>query len=134
MARRLALLLLALGTVLPAAWRRVRPLPEPARTCAPEGRGREPRHWVGCSADPGRPRGLSGAERLRFGLPIDLDDASAEDLAVVPGLSARLAAEVVSDRARRGPFASVDDLERVRGIGPARLARARPFLRVRQGP
>lgn len=133
MPRRLALVLLALSVMLPAAWRRLRPLPPPARTCQPEGRGVEPRHWVGCGADPGRRRELSGAERLRFGLPVDLDDARAEDLAVVPGLNARLAAEIVSDRARRGPFVSVEDLERVRGIGPARLARARPFLRVRPG-
>jgi len=134
MARRLALLFLALAVVLPAGWRRLRPIPAPARACEPEGRGVEPRSWVGCRADPGRRRGLSGAERLRFGLPVDLDDARAEDLAPVPGLSAALAAEIVSDRARRGPFASVDDLERVRGIGPARLARARPFLRVSPRP
>lgn len=134
MARRLALLLLALAVVLPAAWRRLRPLPAPARICEPEGRGVEPRHWVGCRADPGAPRALSGNERLRFGLPVDLDDARAEDLAAVPGLSRGLAAEIVSDRARRGPFASVEDLERVRGIGPARMARARPFLRVRPKP
>ncbi len=134
MARRLALLTLALAVMLPSVWRRLRPLPAPVRSCEPEGRGVEPRHWVGCRADPGSPRALSGAERLRFGRPVDLEDARAEDLAVVPGLSARLAAEIVADRARRGPFASVEDLERVRGIGPVRLARARPFLRVRPRP
>lgn len=87
-----------------------------------------PRGWIGCASDPGPSRPLAGRERLLVGLPVDVNAASAEDLADVPGLSARLAAEVIADRARRGPFAAVDDLIRVRGIGPARLAQARPFL------
>lgn len=62
------------------------------------------------------------------GLPVDVNRASPEDLASVPGLGARLAVEVVAERARHGPYASPDDLIRVRGIGPARLARARAFL------
>ncbi len=64
------------------------------------------------------------------GVPIALEDATPEDLAVVPGLSARLAIEVVRDRTLRGPFESVDELIRVRGIGRSRLDRARPFLSV----
>lgn len=64
------------------------------------------------------------------GVPIPLKDATPEDLAVIPGLSPRLAVEIVRDRATRGPFRSVDDLVRVRGIGPARLDRVRPFVSV----
>ncbi|BDG07703.1 ComEA family DNA-binding protein [Anaeromyxobacter paludicola] len=130
MARRLALLLLALLTLAPAAARRVLFHPGRGRECAPEGRGAPPRGWVGCATDPGPRRGLSGREARLAGAPIDLDRATAEDLAGVPGLSARLAAAVVADREERGPFRSVDDLARVRGIGPARLARARPWLRA----
>jgi competence protein ComEA len=61
---------------------------------------------------------------------VDLNAATAADLAAVPGLGPALAAEVVADRAARGPFPSVDALRRVRGIGPARLARARAWLEV----
>jgi competence protein ComEA len=127
-ARRLALVLACALTLVPSAWRVVAARPQPAPACAPEGRGVPPRHWIGCAGDPGPPRDLTGQERVLLGLPVDLDRASAEDLAAVPGLSARLGAEIVADRARRGRFASPDDLIRVRGIGPARLARARPFL------
>jgi competence protein ComEA len=67
-------------------------------------------------------------ERLAFGLPLSLNDASAEDLAEVPGLTARLAREVVADRERAGRFPSVDSLLRVHGVGPRRLARARAHL------
>lgn len=102
--------------------------PAQRRPCAPGGRGTIPRQWVGCADDPGAPRPLSGAERLVAGLPLDLNAASAEDLAVVPGLSPRLAEEVVRDRTARGPWTDVDGLLRVRGIGPVRLERARPYL------
>jgi competence protein ComEA len=85
---------------------------------------------VGCRADPGPPRELSGAELLLFGRPVDLNKAAAVDLEPVPGLSARLASEIVADRERRGPFETVEQLLRVKGIGPARLAKARPHLAV----
>ncbi len=69
-----------------------------------------------------------------MGLPLDPNRAAAAELALVPGLSERLAAALVADRAARGPFASVDDVARVKGIGPIRLARARPWLEIASGP
>jgi competence protein ComEA len=41
-----------------------------------------------------------------------------------------LAARIVADRERNGPFRRVDDLERVSGIGPTLLARLRPLVTV----
>jgi competence protein ComEA len=73
-----------------------------------------------------------GRERVLFGLAVDLNTATAEDLAAVPGITPRLAATIVADRAGRGPFQGVEDLERVRGIGPKRLDRARAHLVARQ--
>lgn len=130
MPRRLASILVALLALAPAVARHLASQPRPARACVPEGRGVPPRHWIGCAADPGPPRELTGRERLLLGLPIDLNQASAEDLASVPGLSPKLAAAVVADRQRDGPFPDVDALLRVRGIGPARLAKARGALAV----
>ena len=123
--------LLALLAALAAAPVRVL-LETPAvrAPCAPSGRGAFPRHWVGCAADPGPARPLASDERLALGLPVDPNRASARDLAFVPGLSRRLAAEVVADRERNGPFPDVESLLRVRGIGPKKLAQARPALVV----
>jgi len=126
--RRLALLILLAAVVAPAAWRSA-PDAEPP-TCRREGRGEPPRRWLGCAADEGAPRDLSGDERLLLGLPLDPNRASARELGFLPGLSAGLAAEVVLEREQGGAFRSLDDLLRVRGIGPRRLARARPFLTV----
>jgi competence protein ComEA len=61
---------------------------------------------------------------------VDLDRASVEDLEAVPGIGPGLAAEVVRDREEHGPFGRPDALRRVRGIGPVRMERARPWIRV----
>jgi competence protein ComEA len=126
--RRVALLLLCLAALAPALARHFQLRPVAPRTCAPEGRGEPPRGWVGCATDGGARRDLSGPERLALGLPVDLNRASAEDLELVPGLSRKLAEAVVARRAARGPYADVEGLLRVKGIGPGRLAKARPHL------
>jgi competence protein ComEA len=102
--------------------------PPSPRACAPEGRGTPPRHWLGCAADPGPGRALADDERLVLGLPLDPNRASARALAFVPGLSSHLAEEIVADREANGPYADLADLERVKGIGPKRLAKAGPHL------
>ena len=132
MLRRLALAVVCLATLSPALLRALASAPASVATCSPAGKGEPPRHWIGCAGDPGPRRDLTGTECLMAGVAIDLNGATPEDLAVVPGLSARLAIEVVRDRAIGGAFRSVDDLVRVRGIGPGRLARARPFLAIRR--
>jgi competence protein ComEA len=100
------------------------------RTCEPEGRGVPPGHWIACRGDPGRPRPLTGLELVLLGRPLDLNQATAEDLAAVPGIGPGLAADVVREREERGPFQSADALRRVRGIGPVRMERARPWVHV----
>ena len=117
-------------TLLPSLWRAFRPFPYRERACRPEGRGEPPRHWVGCREDPGPGRDLDGRERVLLGLTLDPNRASAEDLAAVPGLTPALAAAIVADREARGPFEQVEALRRVRGVGPARLGRARAHLEV----
>jgi competence protein ComEA len=106
----------------------------PPAPCLREGRGLPPRHWLGCAADPGPPRDLTAAERLALGLPVDPNTAGERELAFVPGLTPLLARELVAWRRAHGPFRAVDDLRSVKGIGPARLARARPHLAVPPAP
>ena len=130
MAGRLALVVLLVSVLAAPRLRAFLEDPGPARSCAPEGRGSAPRHWLGCAADPGPPRALLGDEQLVLGVPLDPNTAGARELAYVPGLSRRLAEEVVIDRERNGRYVRVEDLLRVRGIGPKRLATASPHLRV----
>jgi len=128
---RIALALLVAASLVPAVLRARAPRGEAERSCEPEGRGAPPRGWLGCAADPGPRRPLTDTERLLLGRPLDPNRAGAEALAFVPGIGPRLAGAVVDDREARGPFTGVEDLVRVKGIGPKRLERARPWLEVR---
>ena len=46
----------------------------------------------------------------------------------LPGVGPATAAAIVAERERNGPFASVDELDRVRGIGPAKLEALRGLV------
>lgn len=60
------------------------------------------------------PRGVS---------PVDLNQADATTLERLPGIGPVLAAAIVAEREAHGPFASIEDLERVKGIGPRKTER-----------
>lgn len=75
-------------------------------------------------------------ERERRGRPfaegetIDPNVAEAAELDRLPGVGPSRALRIVREREESGPFASVEDLARVSGIGPASVERLRPYLRV----
>ncbi|HLT40881.1 MAG TPA: helix-hairpin-helix domain-containing protein, partial [Enhygromyxa sp.] len=58
--------------------------------------------------------------------PVDLNTASIDELASLPGIGPVIAERIVAGR----PYPSVDALLDVKGIGPARLAALRPRARV----
>ncbi|HWS45733.1 MAG TPA: ComEA family DNA-binding protein, partial [Acidimicrobiia bacterium] len=62
--------------------------------------------------------------------PIDLNTATAEQLDALPGIGPATAAAIVHDRQSHGPFRSVDDLARVRGIGKAKVDQLRDLVSV----
>jgi competence protein ComEA len=62
--------------------------------------------------------------------PIDLNTANAQQLDALPGIGPATATAIVNDRDAHGPFHSVDDLGRVRGIGKAKLEQLRELVRV----
>ncbi|HEX5097513.1 MAG TPA: ComEA family DNA-binding protein [Acidimicrobiia bacterium] len=61
--------------------------------------------------------------------PIDVNTATEAQLETLPGIGPSLAAAIVAER-EKGPFKSVDDLGRVRGIGDARLDQLRELVTV----
>ncbi|MBA4191714.1 MAG: hypothetical protein C0467_27355 [Planctomycetaceae bacterium] len=61
---------------------------------------------------------------------LDLNKADRAELEQVPGLGPKLATEIADDRLKRGAFRSVEELRRVKGIGPATFDKVRAFLRV----
>ncbi len=71
---------------------------------------------------------------LAEGETIDPNLASAEELDRLPGVGAAKALRIVQEREENGLFAGVEDLERVRGLGPGSVERLRPHLRVSAAP
>lgn len=63
---------------------------------------------------------------------LDLNTATAEQLETLPGIGEVKAAAILAVRAERGGFRSVEELESVRGIGPALLGKLR--ARITVGP
>jgi competence ComEA-like helix-hairpin-helix protein len=66
--------------------------------------------------------------RLDDPRPLDLNLASAAELARLPGVGPSLAGRIVADRERAGPFASADALRRVLGVGPRKFAAIRALV------
>lgn len=61
---------------------------------------------------------------------ININTASEIDLETLPGVGPVTAAAIIDYRTQNGPFAAVDDLIDVSGIGPATLEQIRPFATV----
>ena len=65
------------------------------------------------------------------GAKVSLNTAEAVDLEQLPGIGATKALAIVEDRRRNGRYRSVEELTRVRGIGPATIERLRGLVTVR---
>ena len=62
---------------------------------------------------------------------VDINSAGPEELDRLTGIGPALAARIIEDRRRNGPYRRVDDLERVSGIGPRTVEKLRHQAHVR---
>jgi len=62
--------------------------------------------------------------------PVNLNSATADELDGLPGVGPATAAAIIAHRDEQGPFAAVDDLADVRGIGSAKLEALRGLVTV----
>ncbi|MFZ9869998.1 MAG: ComEA family DNA-binding protein [Candidatus Kapaibacteriota bacterium] len=60
---------------------------------------------------------------------ISVNSSSLRAWEQLPGIGPSTARAILAEQ-RVGPFQSIDDLQRVRGIGPKKLERLRPYLTV----
>lgn len=78
-----------------------------------------PQRWAAESAaDPG------ASVETRF----DLNSATVAQLQALPTIGPKRAEAIIADREANGPFRSIEDLDRVRGIGPKTVERIRRYL------
>lgn len=74
------------------------------------------------------------ADRLLAGQRMDLNAADEEALMLIPGVGPATAKRIVEDRAKRGDYERVEQIERVKGIGPKKRAVIQRFVEVAGGP
>ena len=79
---------------------------------------------------PGPAGPVSGTVKPKAGEVLDLNTATVEQLDALPGVGPVTAGAIVVWRQANGKFTSVDQLADVDGIGPARLEKLRPLVRV----
>jgi competence ComEA-like helix-hairpin-helix protein len=66
--------------------------------------------------------------------PIDLNVATAKELAELPGVGKVTANSIIQFRQKAGPFRRVEDLLAVRGISTRKLQQIKPYVLVKTAP
>ena len=94
---------------------RLHPTPTPPATSGPSFSVRAP-----VSRNTGRSSENMGVTQKK----LDVNIATAEELDALPGIGSILAGRIAAAR----PFKSADDLRRVKGIGPKKYEKIRPFF------
>lgn len=59
--------------------------------------------------------------------PININTATAAEFDALPGIGPVLALRILEYRKAHGPFKRVEDLDQVKGIGPAKLAKMKDY-------
>jgi len=63
---------------------------------------------------------------------VNINTASATEIATLPGVGAKMAARIIEYRQKNGPFKKVEELMNVRGIGERNFLKLKPQLAVGQ--
>jgi len=87
-------------------------------------------YWAKLSGWGRRPVEIERLEARRYDFRLDVNDSTWVEWAQLEGVGEVLARRIIADRRARGPFASVDDVQRVNGIGEKKLAVLREWLYV----
>jgi competence protein ComEA len=83
-------------------------------------------HWAG--GDREQLIDIDKALPLQARFLVDINQATAAELMQLPNIGRTLAERILDERKNNGPFASLEDLDRVHGIGPLTMDRIEPYL------
>lgn len=73
-------------------------------------------------------------ETLPVSQLVNINTATQAELELLPRIGPATAQAIIAYREQNGPFRSVDDLQKVPGIGPATLAELKPLITVDDTP
>ncbi len=63
--------------------------------------------------------------------PVNINEANIGKLSALPGIGPKLAERIVDYRDKNGPFNSIEDIQKVKGIGKKMFAKIKPFIDIR---
>jgi competence protein ComEA len=61
---------------------------------------------------------------------VDINSANEMQLETLPGVGPKMAVRITEYRKTNGEFKSVDDLQKVKGIGPKLLQKIKPLIKI----
>lgn len=73
---------------------------------------------------------IDRAPPLKLEFSVAVNEADWAELTLLPNIGETLARRIVEYRQQYGPFTSLDQLQRVKGIGPKTLRRVEPYVRI----
>ena len=71
---------------------------------------------------------IDRAEPRPIQFVVDLNSADWPELSLLPDVGETLAKRIVASREQEGPFRDLEDIQRVRGIGPKTFEKLLPYL------
>ena len=91
-------------------------------------------HWAKLSGWGELPLEIDRQATHRYDYKIDINSAGLIEWTQIEGIGEVTAQKIIDDRAANGPFRDIADLQRIKGIGPATVAKIRPYLRLNSPP
>src|SRR5712691_5261889 len=86
-------------------------------------------HWAKLGGWGMQPLEVDRLPARQYDFRIDINSASWVEWTQIEGIGEVTANKIISDREAKGPFRNINDLLRVKGIGPKTLEKLRPYLR-----
>ena len=79
-------------------------------------------------SDSVRIENMDAVSRINFFLPIRINRASVEDIALIPGVGKKTAVSIISYREKNNGIKDLNELISIRGIGQKKLEKIAPYL------
>lgn len=74
-------------------------------------------------------KSMSTSEKMTLGIPLNPNSMTVEDWVKLPGIGPAIAERIIEDRQNNGDIVSLEELDRVPGIGKAKIRQVKKFFK-----